>query len=236
MDVNYRISRLDYNLKMSLNPASSTQRPSLPRGTSTLAMWVFIAALSMLFGSMLLGYVLIRMARASTERAEISQITTIPLHTYHLPASLWLSTLAILLASLTIQLALRAVQHEKQHALRRWAGITLGLGIVFCIIQGPALWSLLTDHLALLRDSNQHTTTGGRVVINSPLLGLIFILILLHALHVVGGIVHLLIVQVGSVRGKFDHEFHAPVKHAAIYWHFLDIVWILMFITLTALG
>ena len=64
----------------------------------------------------------------------------------------------------------------------------------------------------------------------------LFMLILLHALHVVGGIIYLIMVQVGAVSGLYDHESHAPVKHAAIYWHFLDIVWILMFFTLKLLG
>ncbi|HQY89169.1 MAG TPA: cytochrome c oxidase subunit 3 [Tepidisphaeraceae bacterium] len=220
---------------MSLTPDYSS-RQILPRGTSTLALWWFIAALVMLFGATLVGYTIIRVARAGAERAEITGIPAIPLHTYHMPAGLWISTLVVIAASITIQLALRAVQRERQYALRRWSGVTLVLGILFCLIQAPSLWTLLTSHFEMLQASGQYATRNGTIVTNTPMLGLIFMLILLHALHVVGGIIYLIMVQVGAVSGRFDHESHAPVKHAAIYWHFLDIVWILMFFTLRFLG
>ena len=55
---------------------------------------------------------------------------------------------------------------------------------------------------------------------------LVFTLVLIHALHVIGGIVQLLIVWSKARRHRFDHEHYAPVKHAMMYWHFLDGVWV----------
>jgi cytochrome c oxidase subunit 3 len=53
---------------------------------------------------------------------------------------------------------------------------------------------------------------------------------------VAGGIVALVATTVSAFRGKYDHENHAGVKHAAMYWHFLDIVWIVMYATMAIAG
>ena len=61
--------------------------------------------------------------------------------------------------------------------------------------------------------------------------GMVVVLAILHALHVLGGIVALGIVTVRSAAGRYDHERHWPVDFAAQYWHFLDLVWISMLVT-----
>jgi cytochrome c oxidase subunit 3 len=60
--------------------------------------------------------------------------------------------------------------------------------------------------------------------------------VLLHAAHVVGGIILLALVARKAFRGGYDHEHHLGVHHAALYWHFLDIVWLVMFGTMLGLG
>ena len=59
--------------------------------------------------------------------------------------------------------------------------------------------------------------------------GLVFCLILLHALHVIGGVISLCVVTVRALHGRYDHENYLGVKYAAAYWHFLDIIWLIMF-------
>ena len=66
--------------------------------------------------------------------------------------------------------------------------------------------------------------------------GLVFFLILVHALHVVGGIVALAIVTLRTRRQMYDHESYMGVQFAARYWHFLDIVWIAMFTMFLVMG
>jgi len=188
----------------------------IPPRTYTIGMWLFIAALAMLFGSSMLGYVMIR-ALPRTEEA----IGFRPeLHTLYLPATLWISTALILAASFTIHRALVAIRRERQQALRTNLAITLALAILFVLIQCPSLVAVLksqrTSHIAFY--------------------GLIFTLILLHALHVVGGIVSLSIVTVKSFKGLYDHENTGPIRCVTIYWHFLDIVWLVMFGTMWVLG
>ena len=64
------------------------------------------------------------------------------------------------------------------------------------------------------------------------LYGLVFFLILVHGLHVMGGILPLVNITVKAHRGRYDHEHHGPVKYIAMYWHFLDGVWVTMFAVL----
>ena len=64
----------------------------------------------------------------------------------------------------------------------------------------------------------------------------LFCFVLLHAAHVLGGIIYLAVVTVRAYRGVYDHEHFVGVRHAALYWHFLDVVWILMFGTFLLLG
>ncbi|MCA9136479.1 MAG: cytochrome c oxidase subunit 3, partial [Planctomycetales bacterium] len=61
--------------------------------------------------------------------------------------------------------------------------------------------------------------------------GMVIVLAILHALHVLGGIIALGIVATRASVGSYDHERHWPVDFTAQYWHFLDLVWICMIVT-----
>lgn len=185
----------------------------VPQRTSIIAMWLFLAALAILFLASMLGYAVFRMT------GKLSP----PLGTLTFPPLLWVSTALVLAASVSIHQALRSIRREQQAQLRRWIGITLALASLFVLVQAPALLSLLSTHDA--RGQTGHT-----------LYGLIFFLVLLHALHVVGGVVALLVVSSRAAKHRYDHESHLGVRFAAMYWHFLDGVWIFMFGTMFLFG
>ncbi len=214
-----------------LDPAGSRPSNRPVRGLSTFALLWFIGGLAMLFIATILGYLAVRTQRAfPNNEAAITPVDAVPIGALRgeLPHLLWLSTAVVVAASFTIQLAVVAVEREKLDRLTRWARATLALGVLFCLLQIPALVSLLQSHerMRSLAEPSQ--------VVNT--FGLIFCLVLLHALHVLGGLVHLIIVERGATRRLYDHESHAPVKNAAIYWHFLDVVWLFLFATLYVAG
>ena len=60
------------------------------------------------------------------------------------------------------------------------------------------------------------------------LYGLTFCLVIVHALHVIGGVAGLTFLLFGLARQAYDHERYFPVKFCAMYWHFLDAVWLTM--------
>ncbi len=185
----------------------------VPSNTGTVGMWLFLASLTMLFAASMLAYIIIRITR----REEV------PLGVVSMPLLFWLSTVVVLAGSLTIQLAVNSIRAEKQQAFRIMVVITAVLSLLFVVLQTPAMLDLLRSHGRAMDD-------------NIFVYGLVFVFVLLHALHVLGGLVALGIVTYNGLRGRYDHEHYAPVKHSAMYWHFLDVVWIFMFGTMLVLG
>lgn len=196
---------------MSNSPLKVAHRT--PPRTAIIAMWLFLLSLTILFLATMLGYILFRI------RGTLGP----PLGTISMPAMLWVSTVLVLLASLTIHFALQSVRRERQQPLRMWLWSTLALSVAFVVVQTPAMVGLLQQH-------------GGRGEGGHTFFGMIFFLILLHAAHVVGGVVSIIVVLARAVHGAYDHESHLGVRFAAMYWHFLDIVWLVMFGGMFLLG
>ena len=182
----------------------------------TVGLWLFLLALAMLFASSMVGYVLIRVAGPQTVSAQSGP----PLH---VPALLWVSTLLVLGVSVTLHRAVGSVRRERHVPLRFWLRASMALAIGFLVVQTPAMMQLLGRH-AEARTQNLHVY------------GLIYFLVLLHALHVIGGVIALARVMYHESRGRYDHEHYLPVYHAALYWHFLDVVWMVMFGTFLVVG
>lgn len=178
-------------------------------------MWLFLASLVMVFLSGMFAYIFMRVAGPRSPA----------LGTIDFSWLLWVSTVVILITSVTIHLALAAVRRQKIEQMKVWLLVTLGLSIVFCVIQTPALLQLVNEHVRL------QSQPGG-----TTFYGLVFFMIFLHAAHVIGGLIYLLRVCLLAFSGKYDHEHYTGVKHAVMYWHFLDIVWIVMFGTMVIMG
>jgi cytochrome c oxidase subunit III len=191
-----------------------TYETPVSRRAAAIGMWLFLASLTMLFVSGILLYVLLRTKTFGAG----------PSGHIHLPLALWGSTAVLLAGSFTIHRALTNVRLERVARFRTQLLTTLVLAIVFLAIQFPCLWEILQQHRQAVQGQ------GIR------LYGLVFCLILLHALHVVGGIIALWVVTVRAMQDQYDHEKYSGVKFAAIYWHFLDIIWIVMFAMFTITG
>jgi cytochrome c oxidase subunit 3 len=188
--------------------SSSVRVPPLPAGTGALGMRLFLVSLFMLFAAAMVGYAFVRIFGGQSP----------PPGSLHFPRLLWLSTALVIGVSVTMSRAVSAVRREKQHAFRAWLSISLALAIGFLLVQAPAMAVLLIEH--------QRLRAAGLF-----LYGLVFVLILLHALHVAGGMIALLRISFRSRQGAYDHEHYNPVRHTAWYWHFLDAIWILRFAT-----
>jgi len=132
----------------------------------------------------------------------------------------------LLVASCTIHRAVAAVRRQRLTPLLHWLYATSALAAVFLAIQFPCLAKVLAAYRAATASIVAQTSAATHPL---RLDGLVFCLILLHALHVIGGIVAMGIVTVNVYRGRYDHEHYTPIRHAAWYWHFLDGVWLTMF-------
>jgi cytochrome c oxidase subunit 3 len=95
---------------------------------------------------------------------------------------------------------------------------------------GTVIPSLLPEELReALPALQDDRAVGARPERSVRLEGLVFMLILLHAVHFVAGMMALTIVTWRGLAGRYDHEYHGGVKLCALYWRFLDVVWIALF-------
>lgn len=187
----------------------------IPSKAATVAMWLFLASLTMLFASSMLGYLLIRLREPPLQAAALTKA--------HMPVIFFVSTFVVLAASATVQMAVSAIRRDRQETTKMWLKVTLVLASVFTLLQIPGLYLLFQQHVP-------RTETGANLSL------LIGCFIILHALHVLGGICYLPVVVYRANRGLYDHEHYVGIKHAALYWHFLDIVWLVMFGTMLIVG
>ena len=195
----------------------------VPARVQTFGMRVLLVTLSILFASGMIGYIFIRLRGAGMPapgalRGEIAH----PL--------LFVSTTIVLMASITIHLALVNIRHERPTSFLRWLLVTDFLALAFLAIQTPAMYALLTS------DTGEGKSLLAPAIRDTRLYGLLFFFVLIHAAHVVGGLVYLVVVTSRAIAGHYDHEHVVGVRHAAMYWHFLDLVWLAMFGTFLVLG
>ncbi len=170
-------------------------------------MVLFLLALGMLFAASMLAYAIIRYAGAHTP----------PVGYLALPWLFWISTAVILCSGVSMHYARRSIMADRQAAFRRGMTMTTLLGFAFLAVQTPAMIQLIGLHNRSVAERNIY------------LFGLVLLLIALHAAHVVGGIIALCVTTYRAHTGRYDAEHCSGVRHCAMYWHFLDAVWIVMF-------
>jgi len=143
---------------------------------------------------------------------------------FNLPITFWLSTLVIMSSSLTLYYSQKAFQQEFFKQYRYLLGLTLDFGILFIILQLLGWRELMRQNIWL-----QNNNTGAFLYVISGL----------HMAHIVGGLVFLLIIFVEAVRNHryidaFVYSVNPPnqlrLKLIAIYWHFVDVLWLYLFL------
>ncbi len=182
------------------------QRHQIPSVTLTFGLAIFLLSAGILFVSIVLGYLLVRFMFMPADAPSV-----------HVPGALYLSTFILIVSSYTIQVALSAIRREHQDKFRRNLVVTSVLGYAFLILQAPAMWTLMQEHLRLR--ANDLPAVQGMIVC----------LVVVHALHVIGGLGPLTLITYRALHDRYDHEYFGPIKRIAIYWHFLDSVWLIMF-------
>lgn len=168
--------------------------------------WLLIASLGIFFFSSMLLYVIYIWLRVKEGSGSA------PLN---LPASFFWSTAILLAISALLHVGVGAAKRDEGDWLIRVLGTSFFLSIVFFAVQGDAMYWLLRG----MNDSFNATTAA---------YSLTFVLAFVHAMHVVGGLVSLGIVLRNAIRRSYDHERWWAVQFCALYWHFLDIVWLIM--------
>ena len=140
---------------------------------------------------------------------------------FSIPKIFWYSTFAIMLSSGTMHLALKAFEAHEMKRYRTLISLTLILGILFCVFQGLGF-------NAIYKGGVQIFGMG-----SNPSASFLGIIVGLHFLHVFGGMIALLVMFFNAHSTRRKNYSNIPVEIMSIYWHFVDILWIYLFVFLT---
>jgi cytochrome c oxidase subunit 3/cytochrome o ubiquinol oxidase subunit 3 len=172
-----------------------------------LAMWVFLGSECLLFGGLISTFLLLR------SREIVDQVGPDVAELYDIPFTS-VSSFVLLMSSLTMVLALAAAQRNDQPRLRTWLATTALLGATFVAGQVYEFTAFVREGLGFttnLQSSAFYVLTG------------------FHGVHVTIGIIMLMSLFVMSIRGSLTRQRSETVEIVGLYWHFVDVVWIIIF-------
>jgi cytochrome c oxidase subunit 3 len=186
---------------------SENQRQKLHPHKFTL--WVAIASILMMF--------------AGLTSAFIVKSNLVGWRQIDMPRIFWASTLAIVVSSVTLQWALRSFRQRDMRMFRSLLMITFFLGVIFVVLQ----WLGFKE----LWDQQQVKFTG-----STGAGQFLYVIFGLHALHVIGGVITLLVLFIKAFFGKTKNYSSVPIEVAATYWHFVDLLWIYLLVFFIVIG
>ena len=181
---------------------------------SRLGMWLFLVTELVLFGGLFIGYSYMR--------------HRYPLEFHHgggeLNATLGIiNTLVLLTSSLTVVLAIVAVQRAEKRRALQLLGATLGLGCTFLVIKAFE-WSAKFHHGLYPGAPHLATLPPGEQVF----FGLYFTMTGLHGLHVIVGLSVLAVLMRWVAQGKLHADRYVHLENGGLYWHLVDVIWIFL--------
>jgi len=189
-------------------PPGFTRDDAIEPDKYRIGMWVGLASILMLFVALTSAYIL----RQTKGLSEVHD--WIPLE---MPAVLWFNTALILISSFSIELARRALKRNDYAGFRVWIAVTTLLGIAFLAGQIIA-WRQLA---------------GQGIYVNThPHSSFFYLLTSLHAVHLLGGIIALAYVTIAGLRLRISLRRRTVVNVTALYWHFMDGLWVYLFLLL----
>ncbi|HBK82188.1 MAG TPA: cytochrome oxidase subunit III [Flavobacterium sp.] len=140
------------------------------------------------------------------------------LNDFQLPSAFLASTVAILLSSITFHLALKAQKADNRKLTSTMLLVTLLLGLSFIFLQFKGFSQVV---------ASGYFFTGSESTITTSFL---YIMVLVHIVHLVGGLISLLVVIYNHFKQKYKAAQTLGIELSVMYWHFMDIIWILLFL------
>lgn len=167
-------------------------------------LWVSLISMTMMFAGLVSAYVI------SSNREDWV--------TFDLPASLVTSTVMIVISSITIQMAVFFAKKESNQIATILLVISLGLGLGFVFSQFQGFQELKQSGLFF---------TGAKSTISSSML---MVIVFTHLLHIFVAIIVLIVMLVKQLLGKYQNGNTLGLELGSIFWHFLDLLWIVLFL------
>jgi cytochrome c oxidase subunit 3 len=133
----------------------------------------------------------------------------------HKPPILWLNTGVLLASSVALERARRRLHRGDRAEFNRWWTVGTGLGVLFLLGQALA-WRELRD--------------AGVYVASTPSTAFFYILTATHAAHLIGGLTALVYVDVQALQFSLGPAKRTAIDCSAIFWHFLDVLWVYLMV------
>lgn len=166
-------------------------------------LWVGIGSILMMFAGLTSAYIV--------KRNQANWVT------FHLPIAFWYSTAAILLSSFTLYMASKSFKERAMGKYRKLMAATLVLGILFLALQVIGFKELWKTGITLTASVSY---------------SFLYVIVGLHAAHVIGGVIALIVMSLKAYSVKTRNYSIVPVELMSTYWHFVDILWIYLLIFL----
>lgn len=167
-------------------------------------MWVAIGSILMMFAGLTSAYIVKR-----------SQVNWLMIE---VPVIFWFSTLTILSSSATIHLSLKSLKEKRMVEYRRWMVVTAVLGVLFIISQIIGFVQFGKQDIRIVGAGSNASYS------------FLFAISSLHGLHVLGGVIALIVIAIRAVSISKRNYSTLPLEITSTYWHFVDALWIYLFI------
>lgn len=174
-----------------------------------MLLWLGIGSIIMLFAGLTSAYIV--------RQAEGNWLA------FNLPNLFWLSTFIIIVSSLTVNWAVVEVKRNNTKKLKKAIIVTIILGLFFALTQFLAWKDLFQNNIVF---AGTYSNPAG---------SFLYVITGLHLAHLIGGLIALVIVLYKSVKGVYNSENTLGVQLCATYWHFLDVLWVYLFLFLLLL-
>jgi cytochrome c oxidase subunit 3 len=172
--------------------------------TSKQLLWIGIAAIIMFFAGLTSAYVV--------RKAEGNWLE------YVMPIWFMLSTIAIIVSSILLWISVKKIKSGKSSYIYILSTLILGLFFAYSQFQG---WQELVSEGIFL------TGEG-----SNPSGSFLYVITLLHLLHLLGGLITLCVSTINAKRGKYTSTNYLGIELTSIYWHFLGLLWLYLFLFL----
>ena len=170
-------------------------------------LWVAIGSILMMFAGLTSAYI-VKRSQASWLMIEI-------------PMMFWYSTATILASSFTVQLALKALKKREMINYKRLLVVTAVLGVLFIVLQIAGFRQFAAQDIRLV-GAGSNASYSFLLAISG-----------LHGIHVLGGVVALAVTVIRALNSSTKSYSTVPLEIVATYWHFVDALWIYLFIFFT---
>jgi len=189
-------------MENTITQNTNETEPMIP--TQKILLWIGLAGIIMFFAALMSGYIV--------RQAEGNWLV------FEIPSMFYVSTVVILLSSITFEIAKKAIKKDDLKKTYQFLTFTLVLGLVFVICQFMG-WNQLVAN-------NIHFSGG------NPSESFFYAMSGLHLAHLSIGVISMLVTTYKAKKNRYSAKNHLGISLCAIYWHFLDFLWLILFVFL----